>query len=704
MAVLAKIRQRSALMIAVIALALFAFLLPDLFTKGFNRTSNNVGSINGKDISFEEFRIRVDAAERNNQGSGMTSMQIVNGVWDQEVKRVLLEAEYAKLGLRIGRDQLMDVMIQNPNIGQNSMFLNEDKVFDKAKFNEYIASVKNAGIGQWNEWLAFERQLEQMGIEQMYYTMIKSGFVTTSNEGKFSYELDNNKVDFDFVPVLFSTIKNEDVKVTDAEIIAYIKKNEKKYKTEANTDLEYVLIESKPSKEDEEEVKALITSLLDSKIVYNEKTGKKDTLLGFRKTTNLQEFVDSNSDIKYDSTFVAKKDLPSEYADQLFNLAKGEIYGPYKFNDYYAISKLEERRSGANVKASHILLAYKGSQKANPSVTRTNEEARAKAEELLKQINANPSSFEEFARVNSDDSSSQSGGDLGYFGPNMMVKPFNDYVFSNPVGKVGLVETDFGYHIIKVTEKQDGVRLATIAQRIEASDATNDKNYTTATKFEMEAESKKDFGAVAKELNLTVVPVNNILAFDETIQGLGNQRAIVRWAFNSDTSEGDVKKFDLPAGHVIVKVKKRNEAGLMSVNAARVGIESILRNNKKAELIKAKMKGATLEEVAKNANTTIYQANGIALTTPFLPNIGSEPKVVGVAFATKQGKTSDLIEGNLGVYKIKTRLVVKAFVLPNYINYSSKIQAQNQRSVTGRIFPALKDNARIKDNRAEFNY
>jgi peptidyl-prolyl cis-trans isomerase D len=60
---------------------------------------------------------------------------------------------------------------------------------------------------------------------------------------------------------------------------------------------------------------------------------------------------------------------------------------------------------------------------------------------------------------NSDDSSAQQGGDLGYFSQNQMVKPFNDFVF-NSSGSIGLVETPFGFHIIKVTDKQDGIRLA----------------------------------------------------------------------------------------------------------------------------------------------------------------------------------------------------------------------------------------------------
>jgi peptidyl-prolyl cis-trans isomerase D len=71
-------------------------------------------------------------------------------------------------------------------------------------------------------------------------------------------------------------------------------------------------------------------------------------------------------------------------------------------------------------------------------------------------------SFMMLAFSNSDDSSAQQGGDLGYC-QNQMVKPFNDFVFNSSIGSIGLVETPFGFHIIKVTDKQDGIRLATVA-------------------------------------------------------------------------------------------------------------------------------------------------------------------------------------------------------------------------------------------------
>jgi peptidyl-prolyl cis-trans isomerase D len=70
-----------------------------------------------------------------------------------------------------------------------------------------------------------------------------------------------------------------------------------------------------------------------------------------------------------------------------------------------------------------------------------------------------------------------------------MVKPFNDFVFNNGIGKVGLVETAFGFHIIKITDKQDGIRLATIGLKFKLLKLP-DKMFTQATKFEMEAADK----------------------------------------------------------------------------------------------------------------------------------------------------------------------------------------------------------------------
>jgi peptidyl-prolyl cis-trans isomerase D len=698
MAVLSNIRQRSALMIAVIAFALFAFIIGDLFSSGgFNSTSKDVGSINDKDISFEDFRIKVSNLEKSNQG--ITSTAAANRVWDQEVSVALLTSEFDKLGLRVGEKHLLAVLQADPNIGKNPIFLNAVGMFDIVKFKEYFRS----NPAQATFLKDREKDAELSAKYQIYNTLIKSGVYTTKSEGSLKYKMEVNKVSFAYVAGLYSTINDSDVKVTDSEILDYMKKNEKKFKADETRIVDYVLIEDKASKEDESEVKDNIIALLNGRVVYNQETSKNDTLAGFKTAKNTIEFVNANSDVPYDSTYTAKKELPAIDADQLYNMDLGAVYGPYVFGKYYAVSKSMGKKIGVNAKASHILISYEGTQVPNKKEERSKDEAKAKAEALLAQVKENPDSFMMLAFSESDDSSAQQGGDLGYFSQNQMVKPFNDFVFNNSIGSVGLVETAFGFHIIKVTDKQDGIRLATVALKLQASEATSDKAFTQATKFEMDA-TDKDFNAVAKVMGLTVVPEITLKAMDENFGLLGTQRAIVRWAFEDNSKVGAVKRFEVAnLGHVIARVKNIDDSGLVSLTQARAYVEPILKNKKKAVLIKAKMTGSSIESIATATGSTVLQATGITMENPMLTGVGQEPKVVGSAFALELNKLSAPIEGNTGVYVVKNLSTVKAPDLLDYAPYVAKLKAQSAGDVN-RVLPALKDNATIEDNRKQFNY
>ena len=246
--------------------------------------------------------------------------------------------------------------------------------------------------------------------------MIKGGMYVTKAEGQFKYELENKKVAFDYVTLPYSNINDDQVKVSDDEIMAYIKKFPKKYKSENTTSIEYVLFENKPSKEDEE---AMVTSI-------------NTALVELSMTTNIGTYVNANSDIKFDSTYLAKKDLPLDYQEQLFNLANGEVFGPYVFNGHQCLSRMISKKANGSVKASHILLAYKDA--AQSSATRTKEEAQALANSLLAQAKANPSSFANLAATNTDDPGSKDkGGQYDDIAPGQMVPTFDKFIFNNPI-------------------------------------------------------------------------------------------------------------------------------------------------------------------------------------------------------------------------------------------------------------------------------
>jgi peptidyl-prolyl cis-trans isomerase D len=685
MAVLSKIRQRSFFLIIIIALALFSFVLADVIQSGtFGTGANDVGSVNGTDIEAQQFMQNVAMIEK--QGQGTSTTQAMNSAWEQEVRKIILTEEFDKLGLKIGNEQLINVIKQNPSLAQNPQFLNAAGQFDENKFKESLKGIKNApDQTQWLQWKEFEKNIEKYAVEQMYNTMIKSAVYTTKAEGKFQYALENDKVDFDYVTVAFSTVNDDQVKVSDSEIIDFMKKSPKKYKSDNTSSIEFVLVENKPSKEDEQ---AMLSSIGEVKVKFD-------------SVVNVGEFVNANSDIKFDSTYVTKKDLPVDYQEALFNLPIGGVYGPYVFNGNQCISRMISKKANASAKASHILLAYKGAPQS--SATRTKEEAQALANNLLAQVKANPGNFAMLAITNSDDPGSKNnGGEYDNITPGQMVPQFNDFVFNNAIGSIGVVETDYGFHVIKVMDKYNAVLMGTVAQKIQPSDATIDGIYTKASQLEADANENSDFAAIAKKAGLEVVPVTNLKGSDEYVQGIGSQREIVRWSFNKDTEIGDVKRFEVPQGFVIAKLKGKNESGLLPIDVARQSVEILIKNQKKTEIIKKKMNGTSLEAVAQKSGASVQPAIGVTLKTPNLPNIGNEPKVIGKAFGLAAGTTSKIIEGNSGMFMIRPKAITKAPEAPSYSTYITQDRSQNQSYATSKAYTALKDKAEIKDNRANF--
>lgn len=703
MAILSKIRQRSLLLILIIALALFSFVLADVIKSGGFSGNNNIGSVNGTDIAYQEFMEKVNNFEKQQQGVSTT--QAINSIWDQEVRKMLLTEQYEKVGIVVGKDQIIGVIKNHPQYSQTPQFLNAAGKFDEKKFEEYLKSLQSApDKTQWNMWLQFEKDLQEYAKEQMYTTLIKSSVYTTKSEGRLRYERENTKADFDYVSVAYSTISDDQVKVTEEEILAYMKKNPKKYKSDNTRTLEFVVVENKPSKEDEVAMQTKLNAVLKGGVVFNSKTNKNDTIPGFASATDLKTFVNENSELKYDSTYVTKSNLAPEHAEQLFNLSGNNVYGPYTEGGYSKISRLVGKKANSSAKVSHILIAYKGASSAAPTVKITKEEAKAKADNLLAQVNANPGNFAMLAMTNSDDPGSKNnGGVYDNVNPGQMVKPFNDFLFNNPVGKTAVVETDFGFHVMKVEAKYDAVNLATVAFKIQPSEKTEEANFAKANKLESDASSKGNLESAAKAMGLTLAPAASVRAYDENVNGLGIQRGIVTWAFNDETEVGAIKRFDIPqVGFAIVKLKDKNDTGLLPMEQAKQMVEPTIKNEKKAVIIRNKMKGSSIEEVSKATGSTVMQSIATTLANPMILNIGFEPKVVGAAFALAPNKNSKLIDGNMGVYMVKTKRVVNAPASAIYTTQIDQLTQQAKGGASYRVIQSLKDKSNIEDNRGRF--
>ncbi|OYX27576.1 MAG: hypothetical protein B7Z06_04075 [Flavobacteriales bacterium 32-35-8] len=284
-----------------------------------------------------------------------------------------------------------------------------------------------------------------------------------------------------------------------------------------------------------------------------------------------------------------------------------------------------------------------------------------------------------------------------------MVSEFNDFEFDGKTGDLGVVKTAFGFHIMEILgQKGQGkaMKVATIAKKIEPSEETVDAVFRNASNFEI-AIGKKDFDAVAKESNYIVRPVNGIEILEENIPGIGSQRPIVRWAFSEEAKIGEVKRFSIPNGYAIVQLVAKHEEGLMSADQASATVSPIIRKEKKAEVIKNRVKATNLEALATAEKTTVKTASAINMKNPTITGAGREPLVVGTAFGLKEGQTSKLIAGDFGVYMLQVTKVEPAAKLDNYQAAANRVEQQKVNVVSSKLFDALKEAAEIEDNRAK---
>ena len=456
-----------------------------------------------------------------------------------------------------------------------------------------------------------------------------------------------------------------------------------------------------PTEEDQNIIRNGLENLIEDRIEYNDVSKLTDTLLGLKNTKRVADFIDRYSEEGFDSLYLPKGRLPLAFAEILYNLEEGEVFGPYQDIGTYKISKMLDRKENATIRASHILVAYAGAQRVDPSVTRTKEEAEALAKQYLRQVRRDKSQLEVLALQNSDGPSKSKAGDLGFVQETGMDPDFFAFLNDNPTGAVGLVETPFGFHVIKVGDKQDLVLLASVSQKIVPSEQTSNKVFKDATQFEMDA-GREDFAALAESSDYVVRTVNNVDVLDENLPGLPEQRAIVQWAFSDDTSVGDIKRFSLSfGGYVIVELTAQREAGLAAVEDVKEEVLPKLLAQKKAAMLKSDNQGTEgLADLAAKNGVEVKTALAINQKSGVLVGAGNEPYIIGAAFALEEGQRSVLLEGNNGVYQVELVAKKTAQKLEDYSSYAQLLQTQERNALAERIISALESSATIEDNRA----
>ena len=701
MAVLGNLRKNSFVLIAVIGMALFAFVIAGVFDGSGFQSQEPIGIVNGEELSVTDFRNQIDVLKKS---YNFNDLQALTTAWDETVRSKLLSQQIDELGIGSSRDHLEFFLSQSPSFNSDERFLNDAGIFDVNKFSNFIAELKEINPQSYSQWSLQEEQFNKQIKFNSYFNLVTSGFNSTFFEGKNQYLKSNNIADISFVKIPYSTVNDSLISVSSSEIRSYIKDNPADFDQKSVRSFDYVIFSESPSVKDETDLRNKINSLLNEREEYNQVSKLNEVIPGFLTTPNLDFFLSENSDVPYDSIYRPKGYFSSSHAQMIFNLENNNTYGPYVDGDFLKISKMLDKKRNGNVRASHILIAYNGSQGSNPQITRTKNEAKNEANRILKLARSNPDNFSSYAIDFSDGPSKSNGGDLGFFQEGNMVKPFNDFVFNNRVGRIGLVETDFGYHVIKIVAKEDVVLVGTLALKNIPSERTSDSIFNIASKFEIELSNIGDFNQTAESFDFEVKSLNNIGVLDHDLPNMENQRRLVQWLFNEETEVDDFKRFDLSrGGYVIAKLTDKAEEGLMKPELASITVLPILKNKKKAKIIISdNKKFKNLEDLASNNNLEILNVSALNQVTPIVAQAGFEPKVIGKAFGLEINSISDLFEGETGVYMIKLNSIKSADELESYTPFENQLTNKFRSNIDFSIVQSLKKSADISDNRNDY--
>jgi peptidyl-prolyl cis-trans isomerase D len=710
MAVISKIRQRAGLLIGIVGFSLVAFILGDLLTSNrsfLSGNDNNVAVIGGKKIDVRDFEAMVNRLETNykmNTGSEAIDQNTLESLreqaWNELLNQEIMAVQYEKTGVKVSSEELFE-MIQgkNPHPQIKDAFKDpKTGEFTPGKVIEFLKNMDNDQTGKTRaQWVNFEKYMQDERIKEKYNDLIKHGLFATTAEAKLNATNQGSMATARFIDINYNTVVDSTLKIEEKELRDYYNTNKNDFKQEASRKLEYVVFDVVPSAEDRESAYKSIEKVADA----------------FRTSDNDSLFVAVNSDNKTEITYFKKGTLSPSIDSMFFSgVASGTVVGPYEENNTYKLSKLIELKSMSDsIKVSHALVAYAGAERAPGTVTITKEQAKAKADSLFAIIKKDGKRFNDIAKNNSDDAvASAKEGDLDWITRASPMDPkFKDGAFGISKGNFTLVESNFGFHIIKVTDQTASAlqaRVASIDRRILPGSKTYQAAFAKANEFASKNTTEDAFNKAVQEQGLNKRIAENLKETDKAIPGLESPRALVQWAYRS--KKGDVSKsYDFGNKFVVAVLTEVKEKGIAPFEQASELVKGKVAIEKKAAMFIEKMNnamktGKNIDELAAALGLQVKNATNVSFASSYVNNLGMEPTFVGTAFSTKTGVLSKPVKGTAAVYVLVVDAVTEPPATTDFSANKQQIEQQLKQRSTYEVFNALKEKANITDNRGKF--
>lgn len=672
MAIIQKIRNKYGKVAgAVIVIALLGFILMDASSGRFGDMmgrNSSVAKVDGDKIEVKDYSQRTKEFEmlyaiynRQTAMDDNTRAQINEQVLNLMVMEKLEEKQCDKLGLSSTKEEEKDLIYgQSPDPMIMQFSIEGNPIFNNQQTGQFDpAYVKG-----------FEQQLPQIdptGKIKEQWEAVKAYVLRTNKTNKFNYlfitaaytpkylmqhnakEM-SNMAGISYVKVPFTAVADNEVKVSDDDIKEYMRKHESQFTTnDATRSIDYVSFDVKPSAEDSAKALNALVQI------------KGD----FANAKDNENFINSKSDEKFLEAYVNKKTFMSAFADSIFNLPTGSVFGPYQENNAYKLTKvIDKKEMPDSVKVRHILVRIKSGGKD----VATDSAAKLKLDSAIAAIKGGMPFKEAVTKYSDDDNTKGNGGEYNFTSmqrvqlSKQISKDFADFCFQGKPGetKVLKVKNDQyeGYHYMEIVEQKGyamAYDLGTITKNLFASDNTENAAYAKATEFAGSSTGGDKFDDAIMKQHYTKKVADGIKVNDFSIQGLGPAREIIRWV--AEAKQGDVSTvFHVEGRYIVAKLTSIQNKGLQAIDMNnRPRLEALVKAQKKGEILLNKYKGmASLQAIAQASNQQVSRADTLTEGQSFIPNAGYEPKVVGYTFYKDLpvNKMSPGIVGQGGVYFI----------------------------------------------------
>lgn len=688
----------------VIGLALAAFIIGDALSSGssvFNSERNQAGEIAGESVSIMDYQNMVSQQEELIKAmNGLSALNeeqqtmLRNNIWQQLVMTKLMDAEYEEIGLGVSSEELYDIMLgdnMSPSIRQ--LFADPTTgTVDKERARTIVSQIlESPDQGQKAYWLNMEKEIGENRKLTKYHDLVGKALFITDEQATENAAGNISKADISYIVKNYNTIDDSTISISNKEIETYYQENQARFQQEESRRIAYVNFDIDPSGEDYAETEKAVAELVDE----------------FAASDEPMEFVNLTSDRKADLAYYKKSELGNDSVANYLFAHKNRVYGPYLENNAYKISRVGSvKMLPDSVRARHILIAPQNNNYA---------QAKAVADSLANLLKKG-ANFEQLARANStDQNSAVNGGDLGWFNQRTMVQPFSDTVFFAKRNEIKVVVTQFGAHVVQVTQRAkpvEKIQVATIEKEITPSNKTTNKIYNDARHFASQIANAEDFNKQAEEQGLTkrIATVNKN---DKTIAGMDNARDMIRQIYLAE-EPGLVKTTDESIiftngnKYTVAILTQIDEEGTTPIRQVSATIKRILMQQKKAELLKKELAGLmsgseSLLSVAQKAGVDVKEAAEVSFNSFQIPGAGIEPRVIAAASVTEQGKLSMPIEGNQGVYVLMVNSRTNEEVTPEMVQEARTNMTQmNLYRANYQAVQAIIKHGEVKDQRYKF--